>query len=121
MPPRSAKPADALLLHQPQGFLRRRIGIAAGRDDAHQHLVQHDLVEDLDGGFLAQPIGKPARQPAAALDELRDALRGLKRDRGYAATAILTVALVTAVGMLTCAVAAKQGLRINPAAALREE
>ena len=32
-----------------------------------------------------------------------------------------TVALVTAVGMLTCAVAAKQGLRINPASALREE
>jgi len=32
-----------------------------------------------------------------------------------------TVTLVTAVGMLTCAVAAKQGLRLNPAAALREE
>jgi putative ABC transport system permease protein len=33
----------------------------------------------------------------------------------------VTVALVTAVGLLTCALAAKQGLRINPAAALREE
>ena len=32
-----------------------------------------------------------------------------------------TVVCVTGVGLLTCAVAAKQGLRLNPAAALREE
>ena len=32
-----------------------------------------------------------------------------------------TVVLVTAVGMLTCAVAARQGLRIDPASALRDE
>jgi ABC-type antimicrobial peptide transport system permease subunit len=32
-----------------------------------------------------------------------------------------TMTLVGAVGILTCALAARQGLRINPAAALREE
>jgi hypothetical protein len=74
------------------------------------------------------------------LFDLRDIVRGLRRDRLYAATASTLVAslvfeghardpvviagvavLVGAVGLTACATAARQGLRIDPAAALRDE
>ena len=70
--------------------------------------------------------------------DIVDAIRGLRRDRAYAATVIVTLALfevrardplvVTAVvalvaiaGLLASIVAARQGLSIDPAAALRDE
>ena len=70
VPARAAQPADALFLHEPQRVARRRVGIAVRRHDAHQHLIQHDVVEDRDAGLRAQAIGKAARQPAAAIDEI---------------------------------------------------
>ena len=58
-------------------------GVAAvGRREAHQHLVQHDVVEDLDAFRRAQPLGHAAGEPAAALDHLAHAVAPQRAKRG---------------------------------------
>ena len=42
-----------------------------GRAERHEHLVQHDVVEDLEAGGR-EPFGEPARLPAVALEEFRE-------------------------------------------------
>jgi len=62
VPTRAAQPADALLLRESHGFARGCIGVAGRVLDAHQDLVQHDVVENADRRFFPQPVGETPRQ-----------------------------------------------------------
>jgi ABC-type antimicrobial peptide transport system permease subunit len=78
-------------------------------------------------GLVLRQTGVPLVAGAAAGGAAAVALGGVVASQLFEVRArdplviAATVTLVTAVGMLTCAVAAKQGLSIDPAAALREE
>jgi hypothetical protein len=47
--------------------------VAIGGLEADQHLVEDDVVEDLDAIVGGQPVGEAAGQRAATLDQLGDA------------------------------------------------
>ena len=44
-----------------------------GRHDADEHLIQHDVVQDLNRRLLPKTIGEAPRQAAAAIDQVGDA------------------------------------------------
>ena len=54
---------------------------ASGGQEADEHLVEDDVVEDLDAGRLAQAVGDPPSEPAAALDEVLDAVAAERPER----------------------------------------
>src|SRR5438874_12002745 len=73
VPRGTAEPADALFLNRTERAIRRDIRIAARRRDAHEHLIQRDLVQNLHAIVGAQAIREPPREAAAAVDEVGDA------------------------------------------------
>ena len=79
MPHRAAEPAGAVALdpldHRAGQRVGRRVDAGAvGRGvEAHERLVEHDVVEDLDAGPRAEPFGDAPGERAAALDHRRDA------------------------------------------------
>ena len=56
----------------------RRVVVA----EAHEHLVEDDVVEDLGAGLGGQPVGHPARVVAAAVDQRGDAVAAERAQRG---------------------------------------
>jgi len=70
VPAAAARPARPTALDAVDDRVRDLL-VAVG--EAHEHLVEHDVVEDLDGVVLVQPRGDPLREVAAAVDEVAEA------------------------------------------------
>ena len=60
---------------------RVRLGVA----ERHEHLVQHDVVQDLVAG-VAQPVGEALRVAAVALDQLGQPARPSERSAAQTST-----------------------------------
>ena len=69
LPRRAAGPAGPVRLYARDDRARRRIVVA----EAHQHLVQHDVVEDPHARGTAEALREVPRMRAAAIDEVGDA------------------------------------------------
>ena len=75
VPDGAAEPAGAVGLDAGDDLAGRGVRVSAppGAEEADQHLVEDDLVEDLDPGLAPQPVREAPGQRAAALDEVADA------------------------------------------------
>src|SRR3954468_1834863 len=73
LPGRAGEPERAVGLHAPGDFAGEFVRIpAAGRVEADQHLVEHDVVEHL-GAAVGQAVRHPPGEAAAAFDQAADA------------------------------------------------
>src|SRR5262249_39575902 len=69
LPDAASQPAGPVRLDPGDHLAGDGIAIAAARRlEAHQHLVQHHLVEDVDAPCPSQPFGEAAGQCRAAVD-----------------------------------------------------
>ena len=73
-----AHPARALGLHRGDHGVGGGVVVA----EAHEDLVEHDVVEDLDAVLGAEHLGEAPRARAAALDELGHAVAPERAQRG---------------------------------------
>ena len=59
-----------------ESFRRRRVAVL------HEHLVEHDVVEDREAGRCSQPIGDDGGAVAGTLDEFRDTIGAERAESG---------------------------------------
>ena len=77
VPRRAAGPARAVLLHAGNHLPRARVRI--GAFDAHEHLIEHHVVQQAQRSVTRQALGHPDRETAGPLDEIGEPVTAERR------------------------------------------
>jgi hypothetical protein len=73
LPGRASQPAGSFLLHRLHDGAGAGVVVPRWIEEAHEHLIEDDIVEHLDPWLLGQGFGKPPRMGATTVDEISDA------------------------------------------------